>query len=95
MTAHEQNELVQTVERQIASLLADLEKRTGCYVEGLQVKDIEVTLHRLHKLGLFVLCHGDSLIWPFVAPNLSWAEWLQVIRQTQSNPQAPPRRHLR
>ena len=43
MTENEQNELVQTVERQIASLLADLEKRTGCYVEGLQVQDIEVT----------------------------------------------------
>ena len=43
MTENEQTELVQTVERQIASLLADLEKRTGCYVEGLQVQDIEVT----------------------------------------------------
>lgn len=43
MTDNEQSELVQTVERQIAFMLADLEKRTGCYVEGLTVHNIEVT----------------------------------------------------
>lgn len=43
MTDSEQRELGQTVERQIASLLADLEKRTGCYVDGLAVHSTEVT----------------------------------------------------
>ena len=43
MNDNEQRALVGTVERQIAFLLADLEKRTGCYVDGLAVHNIEVT----------------------------------------------------
>jgi hypothetical protein len=43
MTDQEQRELVETVQRQIAVLLADLEERTGCYVEGLAVRSIEST----------------------------------------------------
>ena len=43
MTDSEQRDLVQTVERQIAFLLADLEKRTGCYIDGLALQNIEVT----------------------------------------------------
>ena len=43
MTDSEQRELVKTAERQIASILADLEKRTGCYIEGLAVHNVEVT----------------------------------------------------
>lgn len=43
MTESEQKDLVSTLERQIAFLLADLEKRTGCYVEGLAIHSIEVT----------------------------------------------------
>ena len=43
MNESEQRDLVQAVERQIAFLLADLEKRTGCYVEALSIHSIEVT----------------------------------------------------
>ena len=43
MTDNEQRELVDAVQRQIALLLADLEKRTGCYVDGLALHNIEVT----------------------------------------------------
>jgi len=43
MDDKEQQELVDAVSRQIAFLLADLEKRTGCYVEDLGVRDIDVT----------------------------------------------------
>lgn len=43
MDDNEQQKLVAQVERQIAAILADLEKRTGCYVEGLSVHSIEVT----------------------------------------------------
>lgn len=37
MTESEQRGLVKAVEGQIAALLAGLEKRTGCYVEGLAI----------------------------------------------------------
>jgi hypothetical protein len=43
MTDSEQRDLADTVGRQIAFLLSDLEKRTGCYVEGVTVRNIEVT----------------------------------------------------
>ena len=43
MDDKEQQALVETVAKQIAFLLADLEKRTGSYVEGLAVRDIDVT----------------------------------------------------
>jgi hypothetical protein len=43
MNDKEQSELVEAVERQIAFLLADLEKRTGCYVDDLSINSIEVT----------------------------------------------------
>lgn len=43
MTDSEQRDLVRTVERQIAFLLSDLEKRTGCYVDDLRILNIEVT----------------------------------------------------
>lgn len=43
MNESEQRDLVQAVERQIAFLLADLEKRTSCYVEALSIHSIEVT----------------------------------------------------
>jgi hypothetical protein len=43
MNDKEQQDLVTAVEKQIAFLLADLEKRTGCYVDGLSLRDIEVT----------------------------------------------------
>ncbi len=43
MTESEQRDLVETVERQISFLLAELEKRTGCYVETLAIHSIEVT----------------------------------------------------
>jgi len=39
----EQQALVTAVEKQIAFLLADLEKRTGCYVDGLAIHNTEVT----------------------------------------------------
>ena len=48
MTDSEQRELVKTAERQIASILADLEKRTGCYIDGLAVHNVEVT-HMLSR----------------------------------------------
>ena len=43
MNDKEQQALVEQAERQIATILADLEKRTGCYVENLGVQNIEVT----------------------------------------------------
>lgn len=43
MTEQEQRQLVDAVQRQIAFLLADLEKRTGCYVDWLSIHSIEVT----------------------------------------------------
>ena len=43
MDDYEQRQLVQADEVQIAALLADLEKRSGCYVDGLAVHNIEVT----------------------------------------------------
>lgn len=43
MTESEQNDLVNAAERQIAALLADLERRTSCYVDGLAIHSIEVT----------------------------------------------------
>jgi hypothetical protein len=43
MTDSEQHELVEAVQRQIALLLADLEQRTGCYVDGIAVRSVEVT----------------------------------------------------
>jgi len=43
MNDEEQRELVTAVEKQIAFLLADLEKRTGCYVDGLALRNTEVT----------------------------------------------------
>lgn len=43
MDDEEQQVLVWDVERKIAMLLSDLEKRTGCYVDGLNVHNIEVT----------------------------------------------------
>ena len=43
MDDNKQQQLVEQVERQIAATLADLENRTGCYVEGLNVRSIEVT----------------------------------------------------
>ena len=43
MNDKEQQALVTAVEKQIAALLADLEKRTGCYVDGLALHNIEVT----------------------------------------------------
>jgi hypothetical protein len=43
MNDKEQQALVAAVEKQIAFLLADLEKRTGCYVDGLTIHNIEVT----------------------------------------------------
>lgn len=43
MNDKEQQDLVSAAEKQIALLLADLEKQTGCYVDGLVLKNIEVT----------------------------------------------------
>jgi hypothetical protein len=43
MDDNERKELVDGVQRQIAFLLADLEKRTGCYVDGLSIESIDVT----------------------------------------------------
>jgi hypothetical protein len=43
MDDKEQQALVFEVERKIAMLLSDLEKRTGCYVDGLNVHNIEIT----------------------------------------------------
>lgn len=43
MEDNEQQMLVNQVQRQIAALLADLEKRTGCYVEDLKLHNIETT----------------------------------------------------
>jgi hypothetical protein len=43
MSDKEQRALVTSVEKQIAALLADLEKHTGCYVDGLALHKIEVT----------------------------------------------------
>jgi hypothetical protein len=43
MDDKEQQALVRTTELQIASLLAALEERTGCYVEGLRLRDVETT----------------------------------------------------
>lgn|GEM_PF-3448688 len=35
--------IVDAVQRQIAFLLADLEKRTGCYVDGIEIHSTEIT----------------------------------------------------
>lgn len=43
MTESEQRALVEATERNIAQLLSQLEKATGCYVEGLAVHNVEVT----------------------------------------------------
>ena len=43
-------ELVHATERQIASLLSKLEMQTGCYVDGLAVRSIDVT--RLESPGV-------------------------------------------
>lgn len=39
----ERQKLIDAVQRQIAGLLADLEKRTGCYVDGLQIDNVDIT----------------------------------------------------
>ena len=49
MNDKEQQGLVTDVQKQIARLLADLERRTGCYVDGLALHNIEVT--RLSSLA--------------------------------------------
>lgn len=38
-----QRGLIDGVQRAIARLLADLEKKTGCYVDGLQIDSLDVT----------------------------------------------------
>lgn len=43
MNQEEQTKLVEAMQKQIAFLLADLEKRTGSYVEGIEVRNVEVT----------------------------------------------------
>jgi hypothetical protein len=39
----EQRDLVEIVQKQIANLLSDLEKRTGCYVERIDIHNTEIT----------------------------------------------------
>lgn len=43
MDDKERRALIDGVQRQIAFLLADLEKRTGCYVDGLSIESVDVT----------------------------------------------------
>lgn len=43
MDDKERRGIVDAVQRQIAILLADLEKRTGSYVDGIEIRSVEVT----------------------------------------------------
>jgi hypothetical protein len=43
MTESAHRHLVEDTQRQIAMLLAALEAKTGCYVEGIAIRNMEVT----------------------------------------------------
>jgi hypothetical protein len=46
MNDSERRALVEQTQQRIAAVLADLERQTGCYVDGLEVVSLEITTER-------------------------------------------------